>query len=327
MRAGQMVEVGRMNCVEAPVPEPGPSQVLVRSEMASICGSDLHLVCMGAGLHAAPPMPVGYPGHESIGEIVESNVDGLEAGTAVLCFPNVPVAQGFAEYQQVGGSYVLPLPQAAVPRAHLLMAQQLGTVIYALGQCPHDVAGETVVVLGQGSAGLFFTYLLKRAGAERVIVSDLSPQRLAVSRAYGADVTLDPATDDVRAAVADLTGGKGADYLVEAVGRAETFLLTVDLVRIGAELLWFGLPSVDSHIEINFAKFFRKKLRAACTYGAQDEPGAASFRSALDLISSAQIDVGPLLSHVFPVERIDEAFQLANEPVEAGATKVSVTFT
>ena len=188
------------------------------------------------------------------------------------------------------------------------------------------MTGETVVVLGQGSAGLFFTYLLKRAGAERVIVSDLSAQRLAVSRAYGADVVLDPATDDVRAAVADLTDGKGADYLVEAVGRAETFLLTTDLVRVGAELLWFGLPSVDANIEINFSKFFRKKLRASCTYGAQDEPGSTSFRTALDLIASAQIDVAPLLSHVFPVERIDEAFALANEPVDAGATKVSVSF-
>lgn len=326
MRSGRMVAVGRMECEEAPVPEIGDGDVLVRSAMASICGSDLHLVCMGAGLPSRPPMAPGFPGHEGIGRVVESRSPHVEAGTEVLCFPNTMVGECFSEYQRLGGSYCVSVPVSDLPRSHLLMAQQLGTVIYARRIHPRDVEGETVVVLGQGSAGLFFTHLLKRAGADKVIVSDLSDARLDVSTAFGADVTLNPGRDDVRAAVRDLTGGRGADYLVEAVGRAETFLQSTDLVRVGAELLWFGLPSTDDTIPFAFNSFFRRKLKAASTYGAQDEPDAASFRQALDMIAGGDIDVSPLVRDVFPIERIGEAFEVAHEPIEAGALKVSIDF-
>ena len=87
--------------------------------------------------------------------------------------------------------------------------------------------------------------------------------------------------------------------------------------------MWFGLPSVDSDIEMRFHKFFRKRLSAASTYGAQDETDAVSFREALDLIASGAIDVAPLLSHIFPVEKIDEAMHLAHAPHEDQALKVS----
>lgn len=153
-----------------------------------------------------------------------------------------------------------------------------------------------------------------------------SDARLGVASAYGADVTLNPARDDVRQAVADLTRGRGADYLVEAVGRPETFLQSTDLVRVGAELLWFGLPSTDDTIPFAFNSFFRRKLRAASTYGAQDEADSVSFRAALDLIAGGDIDVGPLVRVVLPIEQIGEAFELAHEPVETGALKVSLRF-
>ena len=107
------------------------------------------------------------------------------------------------------------------------------------------------MVMGQGSAGLFFTYLLKRAGAQRVIVSDLSAARLAVAQAYGADECLNAAelgNAGVIEAVRDMTDGVGADYVVEAVGRSDTFLDSVELARIDGALLWFGLPSTDDNI-------------------------------------------------------------------------------
>ena len=350
MKAGRMVDIGRMECEEIPVPSLGgtsadeaPSSrpdaalgmtsvrhdVLVRSEMASICGSDLHMVMMGAGLAHRTPCPHGFPGHEGIGMVVESRTSNLPEGTHVLTFPNPPVGECFNAYQRVGAGYCVPLPESELPRSHMLMAQQLGTVIYAMRQHPRDVAGETVMVMGQGSAGLFFTYLLKRAGAERVVVSDLSKARLAVAEAYGADECLNAAelgNAGVIEAIKDMTGGRGADYVVEAVGRSDTFLDSVEMARMDGQLLWFGLPSTDDNIHVRFQKFFRKRLSAASTYGAQDEPGAMSFRQALRLIASGDIDVSPLLSHVFNVSDIGDAFRLAHEPHDAGALKVSVSF-
>ena len=326
MRATRMVEVGRMECEEIEIPRLVDGQVMVRSEMASICGSDLHVVMMGAGLGHPCPCPHGYPGHEGIGIVVESKSVDLSEGTHVLTFPNPPVGECFNEYQRIGPSYCVPLPGSDLPRSQLMMAQQLGTVLYAMNQNPCDVQGKTVVVMGQGSAGLFWTYLLKRAGAERVITSDLSDTRLDVSQKYGADVCVNARQEDFVTVVNDLTQGEGADYVVEAVGCSETFLQSVDLVRRDGELMWFGLPSVDDNIPFQFQKFFRKRLKAISDYGSQDEPGAASFREALRLISEKEIDVAPLLSHIFSVEDIDKAMHLAHAPQDAGALKVSIHF-
>lgn len=326
MRAARMVEVGRMECEEIEIPPLSEGQLLVKSEMASICGSDLHIVMMGAGTNHPFPCPHGYPGHEGIGLVVDSGDAGIAEGTHVLTFPNPPVGECFNEYQRVGASYCTPLPASELPRSHLLMAQQLGTVVFAMRQRPRDVVGETVVVMGQGSAGLFWTYLLKRAGAERVIVSDLSAERLAVSARYGADVCVNASEDSLRDVVREHTRGKGADYVVEAVGRSETFLDSVELVRMDGELMWFGLPSVDADIPVRFYKLFRKRLKASSIYGAQDEVDAISFKNALRLISTGQIDVEPLLSHVFGIEQINEAMHVADEPLDAGALKVSLSF-
>lgn len=323
-----MLAVNDMQCVETGVPELRDGELLVKTTMASICGSDLHLVCHGAGVGHAFPCPHGYPGHEAIGEVVDSRAESVAPGTHVLCFPPPHIAEGFSEYQRVRPEHILPLPdttERGISQPELLMAQQLGTVVFAARQRPIDVVGKSVLILGQGSAGLFWTWWLKRHGAAQIIVADLSQARLDVAGSYGADVTLHAGEIDVGDAIAELTG-RGADYVVEAVGRRETLYQSIELVRAGGDLMWFGLPDSDDAVPISFAKFFRKKLTATSTYGAQDEGDAVSFRTALDLISSGQIDVSPLLSHVYPVEQINEAFTVANEPVAAGALKVSISF-
>ena len=324
MRAGQMVELGRMECVDAPLEALREGDLLVRTAYASICGSDLHVVTYGVDTVPKLWLP-GYPGHEAIGAVLESKAAGFSAGDQVLCVPFVPESRGFAEFQRIKASSVVKLTAATTPEPELLMAQQLGTVIYAQRQHPHDVAGETVAILGQGSAGLFWAYLLKRLGAAQVIVADLSPARLAVSPRFGADVVLDARTEDVQAAVRDLTGGRGADYVVEAVGRKETLIQSISLARPDAELFWFGLPDTSDVIAFDFAKFFRKRLRAYSTYGAQGEAGLVSFQVAVDWITSGQIDVAPLLSHLLPIEEVGRAFELADTR-DDGALKVSVSF-
>jgi L-iditol 2-dehydrogenase len=320
-----MVGVNDMRCVETEIPPIEADQILVKTHMASICGSDLHVVCHGAGVGYPLPCKHGYPGHEGIGEVVASNHAGVEVGTHVLCFPFAGTAEGFSEYQRMHGKYVLPLPEGPVPAEQLLMAQQLGTVIYAARQRPVDVVGKTVLILGQGSAGLFWTFWLKRSGAGRIIAADYSDARLAVSADYGADVTVNVGETDLAEVIRELTGD-GADFVVEAVGRRETLFQSIELVRPDGDLMWFGLPDTDDSVQISFAKFFRKRLTASSTYGAQDEGDAVSFQTALDLIAGAKLDVSPLLSHVYPIEEIGHAFNVANEPVADGALKVSVRF-
>ena len=313
-----------MALVEAPAEPLRDGDLLVRTRYASICGSDLHVVKYGVETDPSLWVP-GYPGHEGVGQVVESRADGFAPGDDVLVVPPVPESRCYAEWQRVRATSVIRLDGPSVPLDHALMAQQLGTVLFAAGQHPRDVTGRTVVVIGQGSAGLFWAWTLKRAGAARVIVADRSPTRLAASTGFGSDVRVDVRTDDLTEAVMDLTGGEGADFVVEAVGRRETLLQSVGLCRTGGALFWFGLPDTDDPVPVDFHLFFRRKLTAFSTYGAQLEPGLVSFRRALDHIRRGDIDVRPLLSHVLPVEEIAEAFRLA-ETCEDGVLKVSVSF-
>src|ERR1700748_2563724 len=205
MKAGRWVDVGRVVCEEVPRPSPADGEILVRTAYTSICGSDLHSVYGGA-----PPasVPAGHPGHESVGEVVESRCPDFEPGDRVLTVPHFVDGRCMAEYQALPGSACVGLP-GTVPLSHLLMAQQLGTVIFALRQHPLDLVGRDVAIIGQGSAGAFFTFLLKRAGAARVLVSDKSAARLAYSRKLGADLIVEADAGDFRSAVLEATGGGG----------------------------------------------------------------------------------------------------------------------
>jgi len=321
VKAARWVDKGRMLCEDVPVPPVADGEVLLRTAYASICGSDLHAVFLNA-----PPQPVaaGYPGHESVGEVVESRCPGFEPGDCVLTVPHAVAGRCLAEFQVLPGAACIRLP-ATAPLSHLLMAQQLGTVVYALRSRPLDLTGKDAAVIGQGAAGAFFTFLLKRAGAARVLVSDKSPARLAYSRQLGADLTVDAGAQDFRSAVLDATGGRGADLVVEAVGSREAFPLSLELAAVGATVVWFGLPEDAGHYPFSFRDFFRRGLTAYSNFAAQGEPGLESFRYAMRLITDGAIDVAPLLSHMLPIEQVDEAFRIAHERT-GNALKVSIKF-
>lgn len=325
MRAGRIVGSGQVTCEEVDVKAPGDGELLVRSTYASICGSDLHIVFPGDPVDVTGPP--GFPGHEGVGEVVESTSPDFSPGDRVLCVPSVPISMGFAEYQAIPARYCIRLPDSDRPEVELLMAQQLGTVIFAQRQRHVDVTGKTVVVLGQGSAGLFHAFLARRGGAAKVVTTDLSPARLAHSRATVADVAVDASegADAVRQQVMDATGGRGGDYVIEAVGVKETLAQSILVAAPHADVLWFGLPDTRHDVPISFAQFFRKQLTAGTAVGAQEEPGLRSFRAALDLITSGAIDMAPLVSHVLPVEKIADAFDLAHNRGD-GALKVSISF-
>jgi len=336
MKAARWVDVGRIVCEDVPMPTVADGEILIKTAYASICGSDLHSVYL-----SPPPesVPAGHPGHESVGEVAESRCPGFEPGDRVLTVPFAINGRCLAEFQALPGAACIRLP-ATVPLSHLLMAQQLGTVVYTLRSRPLDVIGKDVAVIGQGSAGAFFTFLLKRAGAARVLVSDKSPARLAYSRKLGADLTVDAGPVDVStvntgsgnagagdflAAVMEATGGRGADVVVEAVGSRETFPLSVELAAPGATVVWFGLPEGTDDYPFSFHQFFRRALTAYSNFGAQGEPGLESFRHAVRLIADGAIDVSPLLTHMLPIERIDEAFRIAHDRTD-NALKVSIKF-
>lgn len=326
MRAGVLVEHSKIICQEAPLLEPADGQVVVKNHMAAICGSDLHQVFYGAYSPKLPAEP-GWPGHEGVGEVIESRCDSLKAGDMVLTVPGAGFQRCFADFQTLPGAWCLPLPRYDGPVEDLLMAQQFGTTIYALRRGNMDFVGKTVAVLGQGSAGQFFSWQAKHLGAENVVVTDLSPARLAQSSSFGADTSVMGDDDGaaVREAVMDVTNGRGADIVIEAVGRKETIQHAIDIAKNRGSVVFFGLPDTSESIPFSYFNFFMKQLEMYAAVGAQAEEDLSSFHKALDWIARREIDVSKMVSHRLSLEAIGEAMTVAHER-EEDALKVTLTF-
>ena len=321
MPAAIAFERGQVRCDEVPVPEAEPGMVLVKTSLASICGSDLHAVYTHWTRDF--PLPPGSPGHEGVGEVVDGGGSEFAAGDIVLTVPKIWDARAFAGYQLLEPRQLLKLPSTRPP-SHLLMAQQLGTVVFGCKLLP-PLSGKTVVVLGQGSAGLFHDFMLRRMRAHRIIAIEPVPERLALGRAMGIDDAIDVTGDRATDAVLDLTGGEGADIVIEAVGSVETLNQTLKLARPNGRIAAFGLPTTTERVPFDWDSFFRKSLTMFAIHSAQEEPGLPDFKQALDFITSGEIDMSPFVTHVFHISDVQLAFDLARSR-EDGAVKVSLTF-
>jgi L-iditol 2-dehydrogenase len=295
--------------------------VLIQSAVTTICGSDLHYVNADVGL-AAYPCPHGYPGHETVGTIVDATTDSHRAGDVVLGVPDASCCAAFAEYQVLPARFAIPLPRGAPPE-ELVLAQQLGTVICALRRWGIERPGEVATVIGAGTAGIYFANRLKALGYEQVVVSDLEPSRLERATSAGADVTV--RADDVEAATMDLSGGRGADIVIEAAGYDAARAAAVACVRRRGFIGLFGLPESRGNAPFPMHDFFRKQAVMHATTHSQSEPGLRSFREAVGLIMTGAVPVAGLVTHAFSIERIGDAI-LAAENRDGGVGKVAVTF-
>lgn len=322
VRGAQMVEPGRFVLVDAPDPRPGAGEVLVRTHAASICGSDLHNVFEKTYLGSFPA-PIGFPGHEGVGTVVDSRSERFSPGDAVLTVPVPAHSACFAELQVLGDQYVVPLP-ADADLHRFLMAQQLGTTLYAFRRYWGDdrpATGRVAAILGAGSAGLFLLQLARDAGFARTVVADRDATRLQLAGKLGADVLVDMTAESFPDAVAAATGGEGADLVIEAAGYDECRAACVEAVRSEGRLGFFGLHEQPGPVPFPFATAFRKGVTIEMVVGAQREPGLRAFRDSVALIASGAVAVDHLLDPRFPLDRFQDAIEAARD--HAGV-KVSV---
>lgn len=321
MRAARVVAPGEVRVEDVPdVGEAGPGTVVVRTRWASICGSDLHKI-FGALREQPFPWAPGQPGHEAVGEVVHGGSSSLAPGDLVLATPSPPVAAAFAEYQMLEERYVVPLPLGAGPKP-MLLAQQLGTVIFALKRIWPGEPAEVAAVVGAGPAGLCFTRLLKRRGFGTVVTSDLSPDRLRAAGRHGADVVVRADEQSLVDVVMDLTGGRGADLVVEAAGHDATRAQAMTAVRVGGRIGLYGLPERSGDATFPYHVLFRRQPTIEVVYGAQEEAGLGSFREAVHLIQQGELD--DLVSHTFNLDLIADALAVARDRSD-GALKVCIS--
>lgn len=313
---------------DVPRPAPKPGEVVLKVAAAGICGSELH----GFVTHAARRTPPTILGHEFCGQVAEvgSGVSGYHPGdwvavnSVVACGRcedcldgNVHLCRtgevfgmkrpgGFAEYCAVPVATLLPLPRTLTPVQGSLL-EPLANGLHALSLTTQRFP-ETVVVMGAGTIGLFALQVARASGALRLVAVDTDDARLDVASRLGAGTALNPRRQDVVASVQQMTSGRGADVVVDAVGAAETRRSAVSLARRGGEVVWLGLhddPTQLSGFEVVLGE--RKVLGSfAVTH--------RNLRTAMGLFAHGKISLDGWV-RTFPLDEGAKVFlQLVKDP-------------
>ena len=322
------------------LPELTPDSVLVKIKACNICTSE-YGVYNGSRTR---PYPLVF-GHEWAGEVLEtgSNVDDLRKGDMVACGYEFDPASpeslegrtgecrhiktandlnpdgyygnaGFAEYavkSKVGLYHIAPGVDPAV--AGLL--EPIASVVF--GQRKLNVQrGETVVVIGGGTMGILNALMAREYGA-RVLVSELLPEKLKTARSCGLEVIDAGAADPVQE-VMRLTGGRGADAVVLAVGAQAATDQSFEMLKPkrGRVLLFAAsYPSPKINLDVNTLHY--RKIDIVGTFGADHR----DFQAAADAINSGKIDFTPVIGSRYSFENMEDAMKAACVP---GAYRVCV---
>lgn len=206
-----------------------------------------------------------------------------------------------AEHVVLAEGYLHPFPEHLSPVTATLI-ETLATVRHAQERA-HVAAGDSVVVLGQGAAGLLHTQLARLSGAVPVIAVSRSAGKLAMARRMKADHVVDGSREDVVAAVLDATRGQGADVVIDAAGVPELIGSAIAMLRPGGRLLVYGI----SHRPVPDFSLFPLYFKELTLYGSRALT-PADFEPAIRLVASGAIDVEGFVTATYPLERAPEAF-------------------
>ncbi len=311
---------------EVPVPEPGPGEVLVRVEAASVCGTDLHIERWDTWAQenfGPPPMTFGHEmagvvvgrgpgaGRVALGELVAAETHVVD-GTCYQCLTGrghvcqnmrilgVHMPGSFAQY------VALPETNAWVveglPAEIAALQEPLGNAVHAA--FVEEIAGQSVAVLGCGPIGVMAIAVCRQAGAGRIFATDTNPERLAMARLMGADVTID-AADDVVGRIRAETDGNGVDVVLEMSGAEPALHQGLSAVTNGGRVSLLGTHTRPASIDLSAEVIF-KGLRI---HGITGRRLYETWYRTTALLEEG-LDLTPIITHRLPLSRYAEAFDL-----------------
>ena len=346
MNAVVLHDADDMRVEERSVPQLGPGEVLLKVNVASICGTDVkvwHRTLQG--------QPAGefIMGHEYAGTVAAlgPGVNEFEIGERVAvevhkgcdrcencikgwytsCLNYGDLAKGhrakgltcdggFAEYavNHINTLYRLP---DNLTFEQACMVTTAASPLWAIDLMGGYLAGETVLVLGPGPIGLIAVQLCKALGAERVILSGTRDSRLDIGKQHGANFTINVRKETLADRVREITQGKGADSVLECAGGPTSMQEALENVKRGGRIgvvAWYAGPV---QMDMNLA--VRSNVRI---YAARGEGGMNCGRS-LALMSAGKIAADPIITHHFTLDQIHEAFRTYVERID-NALKVII---
>jgi L-iditol 2-dehydrogenase len=330
MRASRLHGIRDLRLERLPRPAPGPGEVLLKVCSVGVCGSDVHYYLDGRIGSQVVTAPI-ILGHELSARVEEPGpgVTGLKPGTLVAVDPGIscgqcePCRQGhpnlcphvrfcgtppidgvFADYIVMPAANCFQLPDGLSPVQGALL-EPLGIAIHAVDLAQLK-AGCTVAVLGAGPIGLLIAAVARAAGATEIYVSEPLAYRRRFAREYVADEAVNPDEVDAVAALERLTSGRGVDVAFEAAGAPETAQQAAAIARNGGKVIVAGIPADDT-LTFNAFTVRSKGLTIKLVHRMKH-----TYPRAIRLVSTGRVDVQPLATHFFPLERIAEAFELVS---------------
>ena len=305
--------------VDAPMPDLSPNDVLVQTKAVGICHSDYELL---AGRYIIPISYPVTPGHEWCGEIVEvgRNVTGYRKGDRVVgeCVVRTPERLhhfGFSmsgadrEFFAVNPEWLHKLPDA-VDNKKAALIEPFTCGYYAVMRSGGTNASETVVVSGGGTIGLVSAAAAIGMGA-RVIVVDPLASRREVALKLGADAVIDPTDGGAAERVRELTGGHGADLVVEASGHDASLAAAFDYAREEGRMSMVGI-NIGRKVPVVIGQIQMKNLTVRGCIGS---PGV--WPSAIRFLERTGINLAPIQTHDFALTDAVSAFSFGQDPTKS----------
>ena len=325
---------------ELPLPEIGDGTALLRVEACGICGSDVEQF-EGA---LRTPMPA-IPGHEPLG-VIEAIGDaaarrwGVDVGDRVavetmlscrfcpaclrgdyhLCgsrriYSYIPLAHppglwgAYARHMFLDETSIVHKMDPSLPAEIAVLFNPLGAGFRWAVEVPGTQPGDTVVILGPGQRGLASVIACREVGAGTVIVTGLAAdaRKLELARTFGADHTIDVENDDPRERIRELTGGRGADVVVDVSAWAtEPVAQALDYVAMGGTIVLAGVKGFKPIPDFVSDKIVMKEIRVQGAIGVT----SSGYRSAIRLIESGRVPVARMHTHEFPLREAERAIRM-----------------
>lgn len=353
MKAAIFVKPGHIVLDEKPIPEIGTLDTLVRITATTICGTDVHI------LKGEYPVESGLTvGHVPVGVIEKlgSAVRGFREGQRVIAGAITPSGHSNAclcgrhsqdgsgsrhGWRAIGGwrlgntidgcqaEYVrvpdamanLSVIPSGLTDDQVLMCPDVMSTGFSGAERGGIQIGDMLAIFAQGPIGLCATAGARLKGASRIIVVDGLPERLAVAKRFGADVTVHFRETDPVKAIMDATDGRGVDVAIEALGTQTTFAGALRVLRPGGTLSSLGVFSSDLSIPLDA---FAAGLGDHTIVTTLCPGGKERMRRLMALIASGRIDLTPLITHRFKLDEIEAAYDLFSHQRD-GVLKVAIT--
>ncbi len=314
---------------EVPVPEPGPNDVLIKVAKSAICGTDVHIWNWDAWAAATVPVPM-VVGHEFFGHVVDAGpaasryrpgqrVSGeghivcgfcrnCRAGRGHLCRNTLGVGVhrpgSFAEYVCIPEDNVVAIPDD-IPDETAAIFDPFGNAVHTA--LSFDSVGEDVLVTGAGPIGIMGALVAKRAGARKVVITDINPTRLDLARRMGVDTVVDAAREKLRDVMPAIGMREGFDIGLEMSGAAPAFRDMIDVMNNGGKIAILGIA--PAAFEIDWNKVIFKMLTLKGIYGRE------MFETWYKMIALVQsgLDVTPLITHRLKIGEFESGFAAMRE--------------